>query len=60
VAAARKLRESGFLAPDERTVIFSTGSGLMHIDLIPLNPPVIDPNESDLVAAITTARAQMP
>jgi threonine synthase len=60
VAAARKLRESGFLAPDERTVIFSTGSGLMHIDLIPLNPPVIDPNEPDLVAAITNARVQMP
>ena len=23
----------------------------MHIDLIPINPPVIDPNEPDLVAA---------
>lgn len=60
VVAARKLRESGFLARDDRTVIFSTGSGLMHIDLIPLNPPVIDPNAPDLVAAIIAARAQMP
>ena len=59
VAAARKLRESGFLAPADRTVIFSTGSGLMHIDLIPLDPPVIDPNEPDLVAALTAARARM-
>ncbi|MCA9863713.1 MAG: pyridoxal-phosphate dependent enzyme, partial [Thermomicrobiales bacterium] len=57
VAAARKLRESGFLAPEDRTVIFSTGSGLMHVDLIPIHPPVIDPNEHDLVAAITEARA---
>ncbi len=59
VTAARKLRESGFLAPDERTVIFSTGSGLMHVDLVSLNPPVIDPNAPELVAAITKARAQM-
>ena len=59
VAAARKLRESGFLAAEDRTVIFSTGSGLMHVDLIPINPPVVDPNETDLVAAITGARARM-
>jgi threonine synthase len=59
VVAARRLRESGFLAPDDRTVIFSTGSGLMHIDLIRINPPVIDPNAADLVAAITEAQAQM-
>ncbi|MFT4038183.1 MAG: threonine synthase [Thermomicrobiales bacterium] len=58
VAAARKLREAGFLQASDQTVIFSTGSGLMHIDLIALDPPVIDPGAPDLVAAITAARAR--
>lgn len=56
VAAARTLRDTGFLRAEDRTVIFSTGSGLMHIDLIPLNPPVVDPDAPDLVAAIREAR----
>jgi threonine synthase len=33
VVAARKLRESGFLAPDDEVVIFATGSGLKHPEL---------------------------
>ncbi|MGH2614948.1 MAG: threonine synthase [Thermomicrobiales bacterium] len=57
VAATRKLRESGFLREDDQTVIFSTGSGLMHTDLIDIESDAIDPNAADLVAAITAALA---
>jgi threonine synthase len=32
--AARTLRERGFLQPDAETVIFSTGAGLKHTDLV--------------------------
>jgi threonine synthase len=42
--AARSLRESGYLDADDEVVIFSTGSGLMHTDLIDISSlPVIDP-----------------
>ncbi len=42
--AAHTLRETGYLGPDDEVVIFSTGSGLMHTDLIDLaGLPVIDP-----------------
>jgi threonine synthase len=57
VVATRNLRESGFLRQDDLSVIFSTGSGLMHTDLIDFESDAIDPNAADLVAAIDTARA---
>jgi len=42
--AARALRECGFLAEADEVVVFSTGSGLMHTDLVPAaDLPVIDP-----------------
>jgi threonine synthase len=34
IIAARKLREQRFLDADDEVVIFSTGSGLMHTDLV--------------------------
>ncbi len=37
VIAARNLRERGFLAQDDETVIFATGSGLLHPDLFPVS-----------------------
>jgi threonine synthase len=45
--AAEKLRASGFLGPGEETVIFSTGAGLMHAELVPGQFLVFDPFESD-------------
>lgn len=57
VIAARKLRESGFLQADDQTVIFATGSGLMHVDLIAGRYPTIDPNAPDLAAALAVALA---
>jgi threonine synthase len=52
VIATRKLRESGFLRADDLTVIFATGSGLMHVDLVDRPVAVIDPNAPDLLAEI--------
>jgi threonine synthase len=52
VIAARKLREIGFLQADDLTVIFATGSGLMHTELIDVAGAAIDPNAADLVADI--------
>jgi threonine synthase len=55
VAAAADLRASGFLPADAKTVVFSTGSGLMHADLVDAAAPLLDPNAPDLVAAIADA-----
>jgi threonine synthase len=55
VIAARKLRETGFLQAADLTVIFATGSGLMHTDLIDIAGDAIDPNAPDLAAALASA-----
>jgi threonine synthase len=45
--AAQKLRASGFLDRGEETVVFSTGAGLMHADLVSGQFLVFDPFETD-------------
>ena len=47
-AAARKLRELGWLHDDEHVVLFNTGSGLKytHLENLP-DLPVIDPADSE-------------
>ncbi len=50
--AVPKLRESGALAPDDEVVIFATGSGLKHTDLVSADFPTLDPNATDLAAAV--------
>jgi threonine synthase len=45
--AAKKLREAGFLSTDDETVIFSTGAGLMHVDLVPGADKVLPHFETD-------------
>ena len=55
VIAARALRQSGVLRQDDETVVFSTGSGLMHTDLVDGASAAIDPNAPDLAAAIGAA-----
>jgi threonine synthase len=54
-AAARKLREAGTLSESERVVVFATGSGLMHTDLIEDGYPLLDPSASDTGAIIDSA-----
>ena len=60
VIATRTLRESGFLRADDLTVIFATGSGLMHVDLIDRSVAAIDPNAPDLVVEIAVALGVQP
>ncbi len=56
--ATRRLRESGFLRQADEVVIFSTGSGMKHTELITVDQlPVLDPNDADLAATIMTALA---
>jgi threonine synthase len=55
VIATRILRERGFLRPEDVTVIFSTGSGLMHADLVETAGQVLDPGAPDLLAEIASA-----
>jgi threonine synthase len=47
VMAAKKLRDSGFLKAEDETVLFSTGSGLMHTDLVEGDFPVLEKDEED-------------
>jgi threonine synthase len=51
-AAARKLRASGFLRESDEVVIFATGTGLLHTDLIPGGYPVLDHNDPNVGTVI--------
>jgi threonine synthase len=57
-AAARKLRESNVLSESERVVVFATGSGLMHTDLIEDGYPILVPDASDTGEIIDSAYAK--
>src|SRR5829696_2862140 len=58
--ATRTLRESGFLRAGDLTVIFATGSGLMHVGLVDRDVPCIDPHAPDLLAEIAAALGARP
>jgi threonine synthase len=45
VAATRVLRERGELLELDEVVVFATGSGLEHLELVPGGYPTIDPND---------------
>lgn len=45
VAAARVLRERGELVESDEVVVFATGSGLKHLDLVAGGYPIIDHND---------------
>jgi threonine synthase len=47
VIAAQKLRASGFLKPEDETVMFSCGSGLMHADMVHGDFPVLEKDTPD-------------
>jgi threonine synthase len=55
VRAAEALRERGFLRESELVVVFATGSGLLHTDLVPGGYPVLDPRDPDLGGIIDSA-----
>jgi threonine synthase len=46
VAAARRLRESGWLAPDDEVVLLNTGTGLKYPETVAADPPTLQPGDS--------------
>jgi threonine synthase len=52
VVAARNLRSSGFLGADDEVVVFATGTGLKHADLVHGEAPTVDPRRPDALAAV--------
>jgi threonine synthase len=54
-AAAQQLRESGFLQPTDEVVIFSTGSGLLHTELVEGGFPTLNPNDPNVGTTIDAA-----
>jgi threonine synthase len=56
VAALRHLTANGMLAPQERVVLFNTGSGLKYQELAPApDAPVIEPDDPRLDALLDAA-----
>lgn len=56
VAALRKLLESGFLKPDERMVIYNTGSGLKYLEAYSTRFPRLAGGEADKLGGLITPR----
>jgi threonine synthase len=46
VAGLGKLVESGWVRPEERVVLFNTGTGLKYPECFPVDLPLLDPNET--------------
>lgn len=55
VAAARRLRERGDLGRDDEVVLFLTGSGLKHLELVEGGYPVLDPDDPELPERLAAA-----
>jgi threonine synthase len=56
VAALRKLLASGFLKPDEKIVIYNTGSGLKYLEAYSPRFPRLPVGEADKLGGIITPR----
>ncbi len=57
VAAAKNLRANGFLKASDETILFATGAGMKHTELIEAEYPVLDPNDANVLAEIDRAYA---
>jgi len=55
VIAAKNLRAHGALGIDDETVIFSTGAGIKHVDMIDVDAPVLKPGSPTLLGEIESA-----
>jgi threonine synthase len=55
VLAAAQLRERGFLREADEVVVFATGSGLLHTELIDDDYPTLNPSDHDLSSKIDAA-----
>jgi threonine synthase len=52
VAALQKLVDDGWVRPDERVVLFNTGTGLKYPECFPVDLPVLDPGRPVDYAAL--------
>ncbi|PYX81401.1 MAG: threonine synthase [Acidobacteria bacterium] len=52
LAAYRKLRASGFFGPQDKVVLFNTGSGLKYLDVIQGETKAVSPTKSPAARAI--------
>jgi threonine synthase len=52
LAAFKRLASSGFLHPNERVVLFNTGSGLKYSNLVQGEFPIIDPGDTATIDAL--------
>lgn len=57
-AGYKKLLEEGFLKPDEKVVLFNTGSGLKTPELVDGEYPVLDPDDPGLADLIQKSQIQ--
>ena len=46
LSAAMKLRETGWINPDEKVVLLNTGSGLKYPETVSVSPPVLLPGDT--------------
>ncbi|HWO76085.1 MAG TPA: threonine synthase, partial [Bacillus sp. (in: firmicutes)] len=44
-AAARRLRDSGWISVDETVVVLNTGAGIKYPDSVQLNVPILQPGQ---------------
>lgn len=56
VAAAKRLLETGFLKPEDRVVIFNTGSGLKYLEAFSTRFPRSGASEQDKLGGLITPR----
>ncbi|MCX7624374.1 MAG: threonine synthase [Thermomicrobium sp.] len=62
VAALRHLRESGWLSGGDEVVLFLTGNGLKHPELLPANEPVpvLDPDDPSSLERSVASEVERP
>jgi threonine synthase len=56
VAAVGDLIRSGFLLPDERTIIYNTGSGVKYLEAFSTRFPRFSVSEADKLGGLITPR----
>jgi threonine synthase len=56
VAAVRRLLQTGFLKPEERIVIYNTGSGLKYLEAYSTRFPRLAASAQDKLGGLITPR----
>jgi threonine synthase len=51
-AGLKKLREKGWVTGRERILLYNTGSGVLYPELLPVDTPVLDPNDPGVLDVV--------